>query len=181
MKTEERITGHDDIFHGVVFDVKKYYVALPDGTSAFREQVEHHGGACVLAYEDGFVYLVRQYRLAMRGETIEVPAGKLSAGEAPEHCALRELTEETGLVAKDLIKIGAISPSPGYTNEIIHIYYAEDFVKSVQQLDEGELINVMRVPAKKAFEMVDNGEIIDSKTVVALLWLKSRSKPTDLC
>ena len=174
MKVDEKIIGCEDIFHGVVFTAKKYTVELPDGSIGYREEVEHNGGACVLAYEDGCIYLVKQYRLAVRGETIEIPAGKLNKGEDPEVCARRELTEETGLIAHSIKKICAMTVSPGYTNEIIHIYYVDDFEKSAQQLDEGELLNVYKVPVKKAFDMVERGEITDSKTVVALLWLKSR-------
>ena len=175
MKTDEMITGYEDIFHGVVFDVKKYSVTLPDGSTGYREQVEHRGGACVLALEDGCVYLVRQYRLAVRGETIEIPAGKLDVGEDPAVCAKRELIEETGLVAKSMTKICGFLPSPGYTNEVIHIYFVEDFIKSEQKLDRGEFLNVMKVPAKKCYEMIESGEITDSKTIIALLWLKSRN------
>ena len=174
MKVEEKIVDCENIFDGRIFDVKKYAVELPDGSRAFREEVEHHGGACVLAFDDGYVYLVKQYRLALRDETIEIPAGKLEKGEDPETCALRELTEETGLVAESIRKICAVSPSPGYTNEIIHIYYVERFIKAKQRLDDGEFLNVIKLPAKKCFEMVESGEIIDGKTVVALLWLKSR-------
>ncbi len=174
MKTEEKIVGCTDVFNGRIFDVKKYTVELPDKSLSFREEVEHHGGACVLAFDDGYIYLVRQYRLAVRDETIERPAGKLEKGEDPESCALRELTEETGLVAESIRKICAINPSPGYTNEIIHIYYVDRFLKADQKLDDGEFLNVIKLPVKKCFEMVESGEITDGKTVVALLWLKSR-------
>jgi len=174
MDTEEKIVSVEQEFSGKIFDVKKYKVSLPDGSFSFREEVEHRGGASLLVVEDGLVWLVRQYRLSMRAEVIEIPAGKLEAGEDPAVCAARELTEETGLIAEKMTKICQMSPSPGYTNELIHIYYVEKYQKAEQKLDNGEFLNVLKIPAEKCFQMVESGEIFDGKTVVALLWLKDK-------
>ena len=172
MILEEKIIGVEDIYDGPIFKIKKYKVTLPDGKIAYRDELEHNGGACVLAYFEGFVYLVKQFRLAKRGETIEVPAGKLEKGEDPLVCAYREIEEETGLIAKDLKKILVVTPSPGYTNEDIHVYFATDLIKSKQKLDEDEFINVLKLTPKECFDLIDEGKITDSKTLAALLWLK---------
>ena len=174
MQTTEKIVAEQSVYDGKVIRVKKYTVVLPDGKTALREEVEHNGGACVLAVVGGLVYLVRQYRLSVRGETLELPAGKLEKGEDPYACAAREITEETGLKAGTLKKITSICPSPGYSNEFIHIYYAEDVTFSEQKLDEDEFLNVVKLPVEECFKMVESGEIFDGKTVAALLWLKTR-------
>ena len=120
------------------------------------------------------VLLVRQYRLSLRRETLEIPAGKLEKGEDPLSCAKRELSEEAGLEAVRIEKILSVNPSPGYTDETIHIYYCGEYVKSASHLDEGEFLNLVRINKQRCFEMVESGEIADAKTVAALLWLKSR-------
>ena len=175
MNTEEKIIGEEVLYKGKVFTAKKYTVMLPDGKTAFREEVEHHGGACVLAVKNGLIYFVTQYRLACRKNVLEIPAGKIEEGEDPLECATRELKEEAGLTAKKWTKIASVSPSPGYTNEIIHIYLAEDIEEGENRLDPGEFLNVSEIPLKKAFEMVETGEIFDAKTVIALLYLKAKT------
>ena len=174
MKTEEMITGEELLYRGKIFDVKKYTVELPDGTSAFREEVEHHGGACVLAVYKGNVCLVKQYRLSLRRETLEIPAGKLEKGEDPLSAAMRELTEETGLVAEKMEKLFSVCPSAGYVNECIHIYYASGLKEGEQRLDEGEFLNVVYKPVKECFSLIESGAIADAKTLIALLWLKDQ-------
>jgi len=131
------------------------------------------GGAAILCVIGGKVVLVRQYRYAY-GETVwEIPAGKCERGEDPAVSAQRELKEETGLIAsvKPLIDI---YPSPGYTDEIIHIYEVIDPEEGEQKLDEGEYLEVKRFPLEEAYAMIDRGEIRDAKTVVALLSYKNR-------
>lgn len=173
MKTTETVLSVEDIYDGKVIKVKKYTVALPDGRKAFREEVLHHGGACALAVDGGDIVFVSQYRLAAREELLELPAGKMNEGEDPMLCAARELKEETGLIAKRMELISAFYPSPGYTDEKIYVYHCTDFEKGDNALDDGEFLNVVRVPQNKAFRMLDEGLFADGKTVVALLYLKS--------
>ncbi|MBO4572211.1 MAG: NUDIX hydrolase [Clostridia bacterium] len=179
MKTEEIVTGEELLYHGKIFDVKKYTVELPDGTSAFREEVEHHGGACVLAVYKGNVCFVRQYRLSLKRETLEIPAGKLEKGEDPLSAAMRELTEETGLVAENMEKLFSVCPSTGYVNECIHIYYATGLKEGTQRLDTGEFLNVVYIPVEECFSLVESGKIADAKTLIALLWLKDHLSNSD--
>ena len=175
MKLEEKITTEQTIYSGKVINVKKYGVSLPDGGQSVREEVEHSGGAAVLAVSDDCVYLVKQFRLSMNKVVYEIPAGKLEKGEMPLYSAQRELQEETGLKAKKWTKICSVAPSPGYTNEIIHVFRAEEFEKGDMHLDKDEFLSVEKMSLKTAYEMVDNGEIYDAKTVIALLYLKSLS------
>ena len=176
MKTEEKILSEQNIFDGRVFSVRKYSVALPDGTESFREEVLHRGGACMIAVDNGEIVFVSQYRLAAKKDLLEIPAGKLEEGEDPQKAAERELIEEVGLRSKKTSLIAAVYPSPGYTNEKIYIYYCESFERVAQKLDKGEFLNVVKIPVEKAFEMVESGEICDGKTVIALLYLKNKRK-----
>lgn len=171
---DETIIGEEIKFQGKIFTVKKYLVELSDGSKSYREEVEHLGGACVIAYHKGYVYLVKQFRLSLNRQTLELPAGKLEKGESPLSCALREITEETGLKAENLTEVFVCAPSPGYTNEKIYIYFGDNFAESNQNLDEGEFLNVVKLTPKECFELVDKGVIQDGKTIIGLLWLKDR-------
>ena len=172
MTLEEKITAEETIYDGKILKLKKYAVTLADGKTSYREEVEHNGGACVLAVAEGEIYLVRQYRLSLKRETLELPAGKLEKGEDPARAAARELEEETGLIPSKLTKIAAFCPSTGYTNEIIHVYFADKFENGVQRLDEGEFLNVVKIPTEECFSLLDQGKIADGKTIIALQWLR---------
>ena len=176
MDFEEKIISEQTIYPGKILTLKKYGVALPDGGESVREEVEHHGGAAILAVDEGCVYLVKQYRLSMRAAIYEIPAGKLEKGEDPLYSAKRELEEETGLRAEKWTKICTATPSPGYTNELIHIYRAEGFEKGKAHLDKDEFLSVEKVPLETAYDMIEKGEIYDAKTLVALLYLKACEK-----
>ena len=150
-------------YHGVIVNVRLDEARLPDGSLAKREVVEHPGGVTVLPLEaDGTVWCVRQYRYPFSRTLLEVPAGKLEPGEAPELAAARELSEETGLTAGRLQYLGANYTSPGYSEEVLHIYLAA-------HLDPGEFLNVERHPLEELVQMALNGELCDGKTTVALL------------
>lgn len=172
MKNEEKILSETTLYKGKVFTVKKYAVELSDGVKSERDELEHSGGAAVLAVCDGYVYLVKQYRLSVGRELYEIPAGKLERGEDPADCARRELEEETGLVPLELKKLAAVLPSPGYTNEVIHVYRAVGIKKGRVNLDEDERLSVEKIRVEEALKMVDSGEIDDAKTVLALTFLR---------
>lgn len=173
MKTEEKIVSTENIFDGHIFKVRRYGVELPDGSNSVREEILHCGGACAIAMDGGEIFFVSQYRLAAGRDLIEIPAGKLNEGEDPLEAAKRELIEEVGIKAEKMSLIASVYPSPGYTNELIHIYFCEAFTKTKQKLDEGEFLNVLKIPYEKAFKMIETGEINDGKTVIALLYLKN--------
>ena len=143
---------------------------LIDGSTAKREVVEHPGGVTVLPLEpDGTVWCVRQYRYPFSRTLLEVPAGKLEPGEAPELAAARELSEETGLTAGRMQYLGANFTSPGYSEEVLHIYLARDLHRGAAHLDPGEFLNVERHPLEELVQMALDGELCDGKTTVALL------------
>ncbi len=151
-------------YHGVIVNVRLDEARLPDGSTAKREVVEHPGGVTVLPLEpDGTVWCVRQYRYPFSRTLLEVPAGKLEPGEAPELAAARELSEETGLTAGRMQYLGANFTSPGYSEEVLHIYLARDLHRGAAHLDPGEFLNVERHPLEELVQMALDGELCDGK------------------
>jgi len=135
--------------------------------------VEHPGGVCVVPVAfDGRFWCVRQFRYPFMQEMLEFPAGKLEPGEDPFECAVRELKEETGLTAGKVVYLGPMYPSPGYLNEILHIYLALDLTEGQANLDENEFLTVERVPEARLLAMVMQNEIRDAKTVVGFFKAK---------
>ncbi len=158
------------IFKGKIITVSQDRIELPNGCEADREIVRHPGGVGVAAIcDNGDILLVNQFRYPYKSELLEIPAGKLSPGENPLECGKRELREETGAVAKEYMSLGKLLPSPGYTNEIIYLYLAKGLTFGEQQTDDDEFLDIIKMPLKKAVEMVMSGEITDSKSQIALL------------
>ena len=168
MLLEEKTVRKNYIYRGKIINVRCDDAELPNGRPCRREIVEHPGGACVLCVKDGKVALVKQFRYAYGEAIYEIPAGKLNEGEDPMLAAERELGEETGMIADELVLRFVLYPTPGYTNEKIFIYEALGVREGKQHLDEGEFLNVEFVPIEVALEMVESGAICDAKTIVAL-------------
>ena len=164
----EKTLRKNYIYKGKILSLRADDAQLPNGEPCKREIVEHNGGACVLYVENGAVLLVKQYRYAYGESLYELPAGKLEQGEDPAEAALRELEEETGVCAARAELLFIDYPSPGYTNEKIYIYRAYNGVKTQAHLDDGEFLDVEYIPLDKAREMLQNGEIRDGKTIIAL-------------
>ncbi len=144
-------------------------VALPNGAVAELEIVRHPGAACVVPVtDDGHVLMVRQWRHAAGGWLLEAPAGKLDPGEAPRACAARELEEETGHVAGDLIELGFILVSPGFCDERIHLFLARGLTPGTAALEPDEALSVERHAIEDVVSMVAGGAITDSKTIAAI-------------
>lgn len=157
------------IYRGRVIDLVVETVTLPNGHTMELEIVRHPGASAVVALTDADeVLLVRQYRHAVGGYIYEVPAGKLD-GEAPEVCAARELIEEAGVEAGRLEKLGSIVTTPGFSDEVIHLFLARDLRPASQKLDEDEVLTVERVPFARALQMCARGELRDAKSMCALL------------
>ncbi len=134
------------------------------------EVVHHNGGAGTLPlFEDGTVALVRQWRYPLGRYSLEIPAGRIEPGDTPHDTALRELEEELGYRARELRKIGEFNVAPGYCEERISVYVATGLEDSVQLLDDDEEIEVVRMPFAEALEKVNDGEIDDAKSIIALL------------
>ena len=156
------------IYSGKILKLSVDSVELPNGKTATREYIHHSGGAAVLYVENNKVLLVRQFRYPYGKEIYEIPAGKLEKGEDPKNTAKRELEEEAGYIAKDLKELFKLYPTPGYTDEIIYIYLAENCQKSRINPDEDEFITCEFVELEKVCKMIEQGEICDAKTVASI-------------
>ena len=160
------------IYDGKIMQVTHEEVELENGEHAYREVVYHHGGVCILAIKNHQILLVKQFRYPNRIETLEIPAGKLEANENPEDCAFRELEEETNNRAREMKFIMKVLPSPGYTSEWLYLYEAIDFeeVDDALEGDEDEFIDIVKLDIDEAYQKVLNGEIVDAKTVIAIMY-----------
>jgi ADP-ribose pyrophosphatase len=173
----EQKTAGKKVFSGKVFDVHVDEVVQSDGRNTVREVVEHCGGVCIAAVDDEEnIYFVKQYRYAAGKELLELPAGKLGKGEQPEAAALRELKEETGVVSSNIYFLGKFLPTPGYSSEIIYLYYAKIASVGEQSLDEGELLACEKMNINDAVKMAVNGKIEDGKTIALLLMVDGLRK-----
>jgi ADP-ribose pyrophosphatase len=144
-------------------------VTLPNGRSVELDIVRHPGAAAIVPFEDArSVLLIRQFRHAAGGFIWEIPAGKLD-GDAPEVCARRELAEEAGRRAGRLVHLSSILTTPGFTDEVIHLYAAFDLTPVPQALEHDEVIEVVPTPLARALEMIYAGELRDAKSALALM------------
>ncbi|TVX92824.1 NUDIX hydrolase [Paenibacillus agilis] len=156
------------IFDGKVITLQVDTVSLPDGTTATREIVKHPGAVAVLAIRDDKMIVVEQYRKPLGKSQVEIPAGKLDAGEQPEAAAKRELEEETGYQAESLIPLTSFYTSPGFADEIIHVFVAEQLVDGSMHTDEDEFLEVTALTLDEAFEAIRAERISDAKTISAV-------------
>jgi ADP-ribose pyrophosphatase len=159
-----------EIYSGRILKLLVKYVVLADGKPHLRELVEHLPGAAMVAVDaSGHVLLVRQMRPAVGAAVLELPAGLIEPGEQPIETAARELIEETGFRARKVEPLVAFYTSPGFTDELVHIFAGSDLEEAVGAKDEEEEIEVVRMPFELALEQVMAGEISDAKTVAGLL------------
>lgn len=165
------LLSSEKIFDGLVFTVERDRLRETTGQEIVREIVRHNGGAGALpVFADGRVALVRQYRHPARRELLEIPAGKLEAGETPEECAAREVEQEIGWRVGRLEKLCDFFTTPGFCEEKLYVYLATELQPSQQALDEDELVEIVYLPLTEAVQMARSGLIEDSKTIIALLW-----------
>ena len=149
-------------------------VRLPDGSHASREFIVHPGATMIIALlDDGRVVLERQYRYPMRAVMIELPAGKLDAGEASLSCAQRELLEETGYTAREWARAGVLHPVVAYSTEFIDIWFARGLVAGQRQLDAGEFLEVFTATPAELLAWCQSGAVTDAKTLTGSLWLQN--------
>ncbi|NLM43147.1 MAG: NUDIX hydrolase [Clostridiales bacterium] len=170
MNIIEKSIKRKNLFEGKIVKLDVETVLLPNGNTAEREIIRHPGAVAILpidSYEN--IYFIKQFRKAIDDVLIEIPAGKLEQGEDPYQCALRELQEEIGFTSNKLTLINTIYTSPGFADEIIYIYKAEELIISQLEKDDDEFIDVCKFHKNQAFNMIKNGEIKDAKTIVALL------------
>ena len=177
----ERWINQREIYKGKIFSLWGGQVALDDGDTAVREYLRHPGGVAIVPVTDGKVILIRQFRIAIERELIELPAGRLEPDEEPIVCAARELEEETGYRANRLIPLASYFASVGSTNERMYVYLALDLVRTKTNMETDERIRQVVMPLDIVGKKLANQEFEDSKTIIglreALAYLDIRSTP----
>ena len=169
MEFTEKTIKSELIFDGRVVKLYKDKIELSTGQESFREVVKHSGGVVILAKKEDKIILVKQFRYPMKEVLYELPAGKLEIGEDPFEAAKRELEEETGYCANKWTDLGFVYTSPGYSDEKLYLYEAEDLEFTHCHPDEGEIIQAFEYKYDDVLKMINNGEINDAKTLCALM------------
>lgn len=166
----EEPVSSEEIFSGKISRVYHDTVRLPNGKLATREVMRLPGAVAVVPMtDDGEVILVRQYRYPYSAVMLEIPAGKLDPGEEPAACVRRELSEETGMEAKEFVSLGEYFPSVAVLYEKIHLYLARGLTQSASHPDEDEFLRVEKMPLDELVARIMRGEVPDGKTQVAVL------------
>jgi len=187
MDTSDRLPGElpkviesQTIFRGRVFEVTVDTVS--EGEKTYAREVVHHPGSAVIVpiFDDGTIALVRQYRHPAVRYLLEAPAGTLRRGEVPEEGAKRELEEELGVVSGRLEKLSEFFVSPGFCEEKMWVYLATELTETKQQLDDDEILEVVRIPFSQALSMITTGEIEDAKTIIGVMLAAPRVGPSML-
>lgn len=174
-KLEEITLRSEEIFSGKIISLHLQDVELPNGKRGKREIVKHPGAVAILAItNNNKVVMVEQYRKALERTIVEIPAGKLEKGEEPAFCARRELEEETGYECESLELLTTFYTSPGFADEIIHVYLASGLTKkeNAAALDEDEFVNLMELTLEEAEQFVEEQKIFDAKTIFAVQYLQ---------
>jgi ADP-ribose pyrophosphatase len=172
------LLGAERVYDGRVIDLDVDTVRFPDGSTGRLEMIRHPGASAVVPFLDSptapdpRVLLLRQFRHAADGYLWEIPAGRLDAGEDPQACARRELREEAGYDATSVERLTTIYTTPGFTDEVIHLFTAQGLVEKQTAREEDEFMEVHPVPWSEVLGMISRGDIQDGKTLVALLFVQ---------
>ena len=175
MPNKSTIASHR-IFSGKIVSLDVDQIKYPDGSPGEVEIIRHPGAAAILPFlsdpagDDPQILLIRQYRYAADGYLYEIPAGKLDKDESPDHCAARELREETGCTAEKIEHLFTTFTTPGFTDEQIHIYMAVGLTQGESATEAHEFLEVERVTLSRALHMIQQGDIRDAKTALAILY-----------
>ncbi|UNK20420.1 NUDIX hydrolase [Paenibacillus sp. N3/727] len=168
MSLEESTVSTERIFKGKVISLQVDTVVLPDGQQATREVVRHPGAVAILALRDNKMLVVDQFRQPLGRCEVEIPAGKLERGEDPLEAAKRELQEETGYTCGTIRKLQSFYTSPGFADEIIHLYLAEDLTSGNMKPDEDEFLEMSEITLDEAYRLIQEERISDAKTILAV-------------
>ena len=174
-KLEEKTLHSEEIFSGKVISLHLQDVELPNGKQSKREIVKHPGAVAILAVtNDDKTIMDEQYRKALERTIVEIPAGKLEKGEEPAVCARRELEEETGYGCERLELLTSFYTSPGFADEIVHVYLAKGLskIENSAALDEDEFVNLEELTLEEALQYVKEQKIYDAKTIYAVQYLQ---------
>ncbi len=170
----EEKTDSVELLKGRFLHAFRDTVRMPDGSTSTREYVVHPGAVMIIPMlDDGRIVLERQFRYPVQQVMIEFPAGKLDAGEDTRDCAIRELFEETGYVAKEWSRAGVMHPVISYSTEFIEIWFARGLTEGVRQLDAGEFLDVFTATPQELGEWCRDGRVTDAKTLTGALWLQN--------
>ena len=158
------------LLQGRAFKIRRDTLKTPDGRETKLEIVDHGGSVVILPIdEENSLLFVRQYRHAVGGDLLELPAGTREEEEPFEECAAREIREETGMEAGKLQKVGEFYLAPGYSTELMAVFLATGLKENPLQADDDEFLQVEKIPLKKAIEMAERGDMPDAKSLAALL------------
>ncbi|WP_147533862.1 NUDIX hydrolase [Bacillus marasmi] len=174
-RLEEKTIKTEHIFTGRVISLQVEDVELPDGNIAKREIIKHPGAVAVIAVTpENKIIMVEQFRKALERKIVEIPAGKLEQGEEPQTCAMRELEEETGYSCEMIELVNSFYTSPGFADEIVHVFEARGLAKVEHPAaqDEDEFINLLELTLEEAEEYIKQQKIYDAKTIFAVQYLK---------
>lgn len=175
MTYKEKTMKSEKLYEGKIINLRIDTVELPDKKYSKREIVEHPGGVAIVGITDeNKILLVSQYRKAVDRVLLELPAGKIEVNEEPKETAIKELKEETGYSTEKLEYLLEFYTSPGFSTEKVYIFLAENMEKGEQELESGEYIDVESYRIEDLIEMIENGDIIDSKTIIGIYAVKNR-------
>lgn len=173
-RLDEKTISTKTIFEGAIISLQIDTVELPNGGEATREIVKHPGAVAVVAILNDRLLLVDQYRQAMGRAELEIPAGKLEKGEDPLEAARRELQEETGYTCNKIKLLHSFYTSPGFANEIIHLYVAEELTAGEMSPDDDEFLEIIEATYTEVEQYIAEGRICDAKTLMAFYYWQSR-------
>lgn len=171
----EQLESHE-IYRGKIVTLNRDTVRFPDGSTSEMDIARHPGAAAVVPFlndpegEEPQVLMLRQYRYAAGGNLYEIPAGRLDEGEAPDECAIRELKEETGCTAEQFEPLTSILPTPGFCDEVIHLFMATGLTHGQHSREADEFVDLIVMRLSEALERIRTGEISDAKTIIGLLY-----------
>jgi len=168
----ELITS-ENTYAGRAFNVRRDHLLTPSGNTVKYDIIEHIGSVSLVPVDDnGQIYFVRQYRHAAGMDLLELPAGTLEPGEPPEEAARREIREEIGMAAQNMLEIGSFYLAPGYSTELMHVFLATGLTYDPLDPDADEYLSVEKLPVAEALQLAESGQMQDAKSLAALLLAK---------